>query len=168
MYRFTVPLLRRALGVLSTYIVGVRKHAHAHGLDESMLLSARLAPDMLPFSGQIQRASDKAKNGVARLAEIVAPSFADTETTSRELEERIANTVAFLDSVKPSLFVGADKRTVELRFRSVNGAMSGQTYLTQVLLPDVYFHVATAHGILRNNGIDVGKADYLGVPDYLK
>ena len=77
------------------------------------------------------------------------------------------STVAFLDSVKPNLFTGAGKRTIELRFRSVNGAMSGHTYVTQVLMPDFYFHVATAHAILRNNGANVGKADYLGKPDYL-
>jgi hypothetical protein len=122
---------------------------------------------MMSFSGQIQRASDKAKNGVARLAKVEAPAFADTETTFAELDTRIAKTVEFLDSVKPSLFEGADERTVELKFRSVGGVMTGHTYLTQVLLPDFYFHLATAHGILRNKGLPVGKADYLGKPDYL-
>lgn len=166
-HQFTVPLFRRSFGVLSSYISVARQYVEAVGLSESDILAARLAPDMLPFVAQIQRASDKAKNGVARLAQVEAPVFSDTEATFSELDQRIEKTLTFLDSVRPSLFTGADKRTVELHFRSVNGAMSGLTYLTQVLLPDFYFHVATAHAILRHEGVGIGKADYLGKPDYL-
>jgi hypothetical protein len=166
-YQFSVPLLRRGFDVLSSYLAIAKKHAAAKGLSESELLNARLAPDMLTLAGQIQRASDKAKAGVARLAQVTAPSFSDTETTIAELEQRIAKTVEFLDSVTPSRFEGSDDRKVELRFRSVSGVMSGYTYLTQVLMPDFYFHIATAHGILRNQGLPIGKADFLGKPDYL-
>jgi hypothetical protein len=162
-----MPLLRRGFGVLSAYLAAAREHVETTALSESAILGARLAQDMLPFSGQIQRASDKAKNGVARLVDVEAPNFPDTEATLAELDARIAKTLDFLDSVKPGRFKGADMRVVELRFRSVNGVMSGHTYLTQVLLPDFYFHVATAYGILRHLGLPIGKADYLGRLDYL-
>ena len=100
---------------------------------------------------------------LARLRETTASQGLMLESIS----ERLDKTMVFLDSVKPDLFTGAGKRTIELKFRSVNGAMSGHTYVTQVLMPDFYFHVATAHAILRNNGANIGKADYLGKPDYL-
>ena len=150
----------------ATFAAAARR-VKTQGLHDGDILDARLAPDMLPFSGQIQRASDKAKNGVARLANIDAPSFTDSEATLAELESRVAKTVEFLTSVSPSRFEGADHRRVELRFRSVNGIIEGHAYLTQILMPDFYFHIATAHGILRSKGLAIGKADYLGKPDYL-
>jgi hypothetical protein len=166
-FAYSVPLLRRGFGVLSSYLAIAKEYVQLQGLAESDILGARLAPDMLPFAGQVQRASDKAKNGVARLAQVKAPSFADTEASFGELQDRVSKTLTFLASVNPAKFEGADRRIVELKFRSLNGVMSGTTYLTQVLLPDFYFHVATAHGILRNKGLSVRKSDYLGKPDYL-
>jgi hypothetical protein len=166
-YEYSVPLLRKGFEVLSSYLTIVKDFVNSRSLTESDILNARLAPDMLPFSGQIQRASDKAKNGIARLAQVEAPSFPDTESTVAELQQRINKTDLFLRSVRPVKLEGADRRIVELRFKSINGVMSGNTYLTQVLLPDFYFHIAIAHGILRNKGLPVGKADYLGKPDYL-
>ncbi len=165
MYQFTVPLLRRGMSVLSTYVELAREHAKARGIDEAEILNARLAPDMFSFAGQIQRASDKAKNGVSRLADTTAPAFADNEATLDELDIRIEKTIAYLDSVRPDQFESADTRDVELKFRSLSGVMSGHVYLTQVLLPDFYFHVATAHGILRNLGLAVSKTHYIGKPD---
>jgi hypothetical protein len=166
-YQFSVPLLRRGFTVLSSYLAIVGEFVKLRSLPESDILNATLAPDMLSLSGQIQRASDKAKSGIARLAQVEAPSFPDSEKSIAELRERIDKTDRFLRSVRPTKFEGADLRIVELRFKSINGVMAGDTYLTQVLLPDFYFHIATAHAILRNKGLSVGKADYLGKPDYL-
>ncbi|MEI9942240.1 MAG: DUF1993 domain-containing protein [Pseudomonadota bacterium] len=117
---------------------------------------------MLPLSGQIQRASDKAKAGVARLTLVDAPAFADTETTFAELAARVEKTTAFLRSVAKEHFEGSDARAVEINFRSLSGSYSGERYLMGILLPDFFFHVTTTHGILRNRGLAIGKADYLG------
>ena len=107
LYQFTVPLFRRGFAVLSSYLVFAQQYVGTDGLTEGAILNARLAPDMLPFSAQIQRASDKAKNGVARLAQLEAPSFSDTEKSFSELEQRLARTIAFVSSVPESQFDGA-------------------------------------------------------------
>jgi hypothetical protein len=117
---------------------------------------------MLTFTGQSQRASDNAKSGAARLSGTMAPSFPDTEADFADLRRRLADTDAFLCGLTPEQFDGAETRVVEMAFRSITGAMSGQTYLTQVLMPNFYFHIATAHGILRAAGLEVGKRNYLG------
>jgi uncharacterized protein len=158
---FTIPLLTRGLSVLSDYMDKAATHAKTLGIDPAALVSARLAPDMMPLSGQVQSACDKAKNGVARLTGTTAPAYADTETTLEELKARIAKTLLFLNAVTPAQFEGAGDRVVTLRDRT----MTGHVYLTQILLPDFYFHIATAHGILRHNGLAIGKADYLGKLD---
>lgn len=165
MYELSVPAMTRGFAVLSGYLDKAKAHAEAGGVDPAELLGARLAPDMLPFSAQIQRASDKAKNGVGRLTGVAAPSFADTEASFDELRTRIARTVEFIGALTPAQFEGAEERRVELRFRGLSAEMSGFAYLTKLLLPDFYFHIATAHGILRHKGLAIGKADYLGPID---
>ncbi|MGH8066091.1 MAG: DUF1993 domain-containing protein [Candidatus Entotheonellia bacterium] len=165
LYTFTIPLLRRGLSILSSYMDKASAYAEARGIDPATLVGARLAQNMLPLSGQVQRASDKATNGVARLTGAIAPVFEDTESTLEELEAGIAKTLTFLDAVTPVQFEGTENRTIELRFRSVSGTMNGHTYLTKFLLPDVYFHIATAHGLLRHSGLQIGKADYVGTID---
>ncbi|MDM9628518.1 DUF1993 domain-containing protein [Rhizobium sp. S152] len=165
MYDLTIPALTRGLSVLYEYVSAAGAHADETAQGEDALVKARLAPDMLPFAGQVQRASDNSKNGVSRLTGLAAPSFADTETTFVELHDRIAKTVAFLEGVPQASFEDAAEREVELRFASVTGKMNGQSYLTKFLLPNFYFHIATAHGILRNQGLAIGKRDYLGPLD---
>jgi hypothetical protein len=160
MYELTVPTLIRGFGVLSGYLQKADEFARANALDPGELIQARLAPDMFTFARQIQSASDKARFGSARLAAIEAPSFPDTETTFAELEERIAKTVAFLRSIDPKRFEGSDARTLDLKSR---GTYRGDDYLLTLLLPDFFFHLATAHGILRHRGLQIGKADYLGL-----
>ncbi|WP_188608855.1 DUF1993 domain-containing protein [Chelatococcus reniformis] len=162
MYELSVPVLIRGLGVLSHYMVRAAAFAETRGIDPAELADARLAADMLPLTGQIQRASDTAKNGVARLTGTQAPSFADTETTLAELKERLDKTIAYLETLTPEQFAGADERSIALPFRNVSAAMPGRAYLTQFMLPNFFFHVATAHGILRQRGLDIGKTDYLG------
>jgi hypothetical protein len=130
--------------------------AREKGLQPSDLLQARLAPDMLPFGGQIQRASDKGKGGVARLAGVEAPGFEDTESTFAELAARIVKTTDFLRSVDPKRFEGAEDRTVVLKFRALDGTFRGDKYLMNILLPDFVFHVTAAHDILRHRGVSIG------------
>jgi hypothetical protein len=158
MYELTVPGFIRGFGVLSGYLEKAEAFARTNALGAGELIEARLAPDMFTFARQIQSASDKARYGVARLAAIEAPSFADSETTFAELEERVAKTVVFLRAVDPKRFDGSDARTIELKQR---GTYRGDQYLLTMLLPDFYFHVATAHGILRHRGVPIGKTDYL-------
>ena len=162
MYTLTIPTMLRGFGVLGTYVERAAGHARATNLDPSVFLQARLAPDMLPFIGQIQRASDKSKNGISRLTGVEAPSFPDTELTFDDLQARIAESVQFLQSLNEKSFEGSDSKTIEIKFRSINGIFTGEQYLMNVLLPDFFFHVATAHDILRNQGLPLGKADYLG------
>jgi hypothetical protein len=158
----TVPALIRGLGVLAAYVDAAAAFAAERGLAPDVLMNARLASDMLTFTGQIQRASDNAKSGAARLADVSAPSFPDVEADFAALRRRLAATDAFLRGLTPEQFDDAETRVVEMAFRSITGTMSGQTYLTQILLPNFYFHIATAHGILRAAGLDVGKRNYLG------
>jgi hypothetical protein len=162
MFELTIPALTRGLGIMTTYIDFADQHAQAAGLSQASLIDARLAPDMLPFGGQVQRASDNAKFGVARLTGVAAPSFNDNEATFDELRDRVSKTTVYLLNVDPEKFEGSDTREVELKFKSVSGIMSGHAYLTKFLLPNFYFHIATAHGILRNQGLNIGKQNYLG------
>jgi len=161
-YQLTIPSLLRGFDVLSTYVEKAAEYARTNNIPPDAIISARLAPDMLTFAGQIQRASDKSKGGVARITGVEAPRFEDTEVTFEDLQGRIANTVHFLKSIEENRFVGAETRAIEIKFRSIGGVFTGETYVTSILLPDFYFHIATAHGILRSRGLPIGKADYLG------
>lgn len=162
MYEFSIPPMLRGLNILSQYLDKAAAFSFDRGIDPASLVDARLAPDMLSLAGQVQRLSDNAKGGVGRLAGIEVPSFPDTETTLDELRLRLARTIEYLNTVKPEQLQGSDSRVIELRFRSVSGTLRGDTYLTQVLLPNFYFHLSTAHAILRHKGLPVGKKDYLG------
>jgi hypothetical protein len=160
MYDATIPVLIRGLGILDDYLDRAAAFAADHKIDPKVLVNARLAPDMLPLSGQIQRASDTSKGAIPRLTELRAPSFSDTEATLEELKKRVADTVAFLQTVTPAHLEGSDKRKVELKF--YNAIITGDLFVLQFLLPNFFFHVTTAHDILRHNGVKVGKRDYLG------
>jgi hypothetical protein len=122
---------------------------------------------MLSLAGQVQCASDAAKGAVARLIGKDVPSFPDTETTLEQLQERIEKTVAFLKSVAVEQFEGSDARLVEMKFRGGGSLLSAKTYILQVALPNFFFHIATAHGILRHAGLKIGKKDYFGDLDYV-
>lgn len=159
MYDLSIPALQRGLGVLSRSLDKASAYATERGFEPSILVNARLAPDMLPLAGQVQRASDTSKGGIARLTGLTAPSFPDTETTIDELKERIAKTVAFLQTITRQQLEGSAERSIESR---AVGTMPGSTHLLAFVLPNFYFHVTTAHGILRHNGVSVGKKDYLG------
>ena len=129
---------------------------------EAELLEAKLAPDMKPLPAQYQMASDSAKNAIARLAGIEAPSMADTEASFAELRERCDKTIAFLKSVDPAALADSATRTVELRFPNSFGyRFNGQDYLTGFALPNFFFHATTAYAILRAAGVSLGKPDFL-------
>ena len=132
-------------------------------IDPAVLFSSRLFPDMFPLSRQVQIASDTAKGAASRLAGIENPSFADTETSFAELQQRISKTIAFLKGIKPEQIDGSEQKAVALPTRSRGDIhFTGQNYLLQHALPNFFFHVTTAYDILRHNGVDIGKPDYLG------
>jgi len=162
MYQISIPVFARALNNLAAILNKAVAHAEAKKIDPSVLINYRLAPDMLPLSRQVQIASDAAKGCAARLAGVEVPSFADTETTFPELQERIAKTLAFLNTVNAAQIDGSESRTVTIQLRGKDVQFLGLAYLTSFVLPNLYFHVTTAYAILRHNGVELGKADYLG------
>jgi len=162
MFKLSVPVFIRGLNVLAALLDKAESHAAEKKIPLDDLFGARLAPDMLPLSGQIQRVSDTAKNAIGRLTGVPAPSFPDEEKTFAELRERIAKTIAFLETVKPSDLEGSDGRDVTISFGKLKFTFTGDDYVLKFALPNFFFHVATTHDILRNQGVAVGKVDYLG------
>jgi len=158
----SVGVMTRMLNNLSTVLDLAVAHAEANGIDPSRYAEARLAPDMRPLTAQIQLASDSAKGAGARLSGVEAPSFADTEATMAELKERIAKTIAFLGSVDRAEVDASADRTVELKAGGGTRSFRGADYLEQFALPNFFFHVSIAYGILRAEGVPLGKLDYLG------
>jgi hypothetical protein len=129
-----------------------------------VLLAARLYPDMFALTRQVQIACDTAKGAVARLAAVEVPKHEDTETTFAELQQRIARVVAFIESVAPAQIDGSEDRKITLTLRGQETVFTGLQYLMGFVLPNFYFHAATAYGILRHNGVELGKRDFLGNP----
>lgn len=162
MHKISVPAFIRGFSVLTSLIDKAEAFAAEKKINPAVLFSARLAPDMLPFSGQIQRASDTSKATIGRLTTIEVPKFPDDETSFAELRERIAKTVAFLESVDPSGLEGSDDKEVTLSAGQLKVTLSGVEYILKFALPNFYFHITTAQNILRHNGVHVGKLDYLG------
>ena len=162
MYDASVPVFVRGLLQLSHILKKAEAHAEAKKIDPSVFIQARLAPDMFPLARQVQITSDVVKGGAARLSGAEAPSFADTETTFADLQERIAKTIAFIKSIKPELFKDSGERAIQLKVGGQELAFNGQNYLQQFVLPNLFFHVTATYGILRHNGVELGKKDYLG------
>jgi hypothetical protein len=162
MYAASVPMLKTLLNALSNVLDKGAAFAEAKKIDQTVLTSDRLAPDMFALSRQVQVATDMAKGGVARLAGVEVPAYEDTETTFEQLKARIAKTVAFIDSFTPAQIDGSEDKTVVLKMRSGDVSFTGQRYLIGFVIPNVTFHCATAYNILRHNGVDVGKKDFLG------
>ncbi|MGZ5998677.1 MAG: DUF1993 domain-containing protein [Rhizomicrobium sp.] len=161
-YDASIPPMIRALSNLSKIMDKAVAQAKAQDIPLSTLLEARLAPDMHPFPRQIQIASDAAKGAAARLANIEAPAMADTETTFPGLQARIAKTIDFLKSVSADKMAGAEDREIVMKFPQGEMKFSGRDFLTQFALPNFFFHVTTAYGLLRHKGIAIGKMDFLG------
>ena len=164
LYDASIPLFLRVFGQLSAILDKAAVHAEAKRIDPSVFVNARLAPDMYTLAGQIQTASDAAKFAGARLAGVEAPSFPDTEATFDELKQRIAKTVAFLQGIEPAAIVGQEGREIVLKRQTGDIHLTGATYLQGLALPNFFFHVVTAYDILRHNGVEIGKSDFLGKP----
>lgn len=162
MHTMAVDECAHILGNLLVIIDKGIAHATAKKFDTSVLVNARLAPDMLPLVRQIQIASDAAKNGIARLAGQEAPRYEDDETTIEQLKARISKTIDFIKSIPASALEGSEDRDIKIPMRDQTIEMKGLPYLRGWLLPNFFFHVTMTYAILRHNGVDVGKRDFLG------
>ncbi|MGJ4929908.1 DUF1993 domain-containing protein [Bradyrhizobium sp. HKCCYLS2038] len=163
-YDSTVPAYIQILGSLSGLLSKAEAHCEAKKIAPEVLLGARLYPDMLPLSRQIQLACDFAAKGCARLSHSDVPSTPDTETSFAELRQRLAKTVDYLKTFTPAQFEGADSRDVTFPSGpNTTLTLKGQEFVNRVSFPNFYFHAAIAHGILRHNGVEIGKRDFLGV-----
>jgi len=162
MYQISIPVFTHVLNNLSNILNKGAAHAEAKKIDPTVLINDRLAPDMFPLSRQVQIATDAVKGCAARLANVDIPSFADTEASFPELQERVAKTLAFLKTITPEQINGSEERAVTLKMRGNDVQLQGLAYLNHFVLPNMYFHVTTAYAILRHNGVEIGKMDYLG------
>jgi len=165
----TVTSITRGLKTLSALLDKAKDHAQGAGLDPDAYVTARLFEDMLPLSGQIQRVSDTARGAVARLTGVTAPSMADDETTFAQLQDRVARTLAYVESVPAADFDGAESREVVFPAGPITLQFTGLDYLLEFVIPNFQFHVVTAYDILRNQGVPLGKRDFLGIgPERVK
>ena len=164
MHSASAPIFVSLLENLNAWLDKAEAHAAAKKFEPAIYLTARLAPDMLPFTNQIQIACDTAKFLVARLAGIEAPKFDDAETSLADLRARVAATIAFVKSVPAASIDGTEEKDVTLPRRSGPIVMKGQAYLTQFALPNFFFHMTAAYALLRHNGVELGKMDFLGAP----
>jgi hypothetical protein len=162
MHAMSVEVFTRALGNLSAVLEKGAASAKDRKFEPAVLLASRLAPDMLPLTRQVQIACDIAKNAVARLAGQEPPRFPDTETSFEELHARIARTVDYLKSIPPGALEGAETRDIKLTTGERTLEFKGLEFLQHWALPNVFFHTTTAYAVLRHNGVELGKRDFLG------
>jgi hypothetical protein len=153
--------MTRSLKNLDAILDKAAAYAEGKKVDPSVLMGSRLAIDMLPFSTQIHRATETARGGAARLAQMDMPSFPDEDKTVADLKGRLAKTIAFLESMPAEKFVGAEDRTITQKLAGNEMTFPAKQYLFGFLIPNFYFHVTTAYAILRHNGVKIGKTDYI-------
>ena len=164
MYQASAPRFANTLKNLSAVLDKAKAHAEAKKIDEQVLTSARLFPDMFALARQVQIACDTAKGAVARLAGVEIPKHEDTEKTFDELKERIAKTLAFIATVKAAQLDGTEDKEIVLKLQGKDVPTKALTYLLGRAWPNFYFHAATAYNILRHNGVEIGKGDFIGTP----
>jgi uncharacterized protein len=164
MYQASAPRLANTLKNLSAILDKAQAHCEARKIDPLVLTAARLYPDMLALARQVQIACDNAKGAVARLAGVEAPKHEDSEQTFAELQARIAKTVAFIETFKPAQIDGSEDRDIALKLGPREVQWKGMQYLLGFALPNFYFHAVTAYDILRHNGVELAKRDYIGNP----
>jgi len=163
MYHASIPVFRQMLLALSDILGKAAAHAEAKKVDQVVLLQARLALDMFPLVRQVQIACDFAKSVPARLAAVEVPAYDESEQDIAGLQARIANTVAFLDDLSEAQFDGSEALEIVLRPGTPKEkTLTGRTYLLNYGLPQFFFHVTTAYNLLRHNGVEIGKKDYMG------
>jgi len=162
MYQASAPRFSQGLKNLSALLDKAQAHCEAKKIDPAALTAFRLYPDMFPLARQVQIACDTAKGACARLAGVEIPKHEDTEQTIPELRARIDKTLAFIDGLKPAQIDGSEQKEIVLKMRSGELKLPGLRYLLGNACPNFYFHLATAYNILRHNGVEVGKRDFLG------
>ena len=162
MYAATVPPIIRSLTNLRSILEKAEAYAETKKIDPSVLLNARLYPDMFPLSRQVQIATDVGKGAVSRLAGLEPPKYEDNEMTFPELLARLDKTISLLESIRPEQIDGSQDRIITLPMHDRTITFKGLPYLLDFVLPNVYFHVTTAYAILRHNGVEIGKKDFLG------
>jgi len=162
MYDVSIPIFTLSLTNLSAILDKAASHEQSKKVDPKVIPQARLIVDMLPLSAQIHIACDTAKGAAARLAGVEIPKHEDTEATLAELKARVAKTLDFIKTIKPEQLQGAETREIVLKFPQTTLKFTGINYLTNFVLPNFFFHVTTAYALLRKNGVDLGKRDFLG------
>lgn len=162
LYQASVPALVRSLTQLNIILDKAVAYAEEKNVDPAVLVASRLYPNMMPFTKQIQIATDNAKGFVARMAGQEPPRYEDNETTFPELKARIDKTIAYVKSFKPEDIDGKEEKIVSFKLGPNEVTFNGQDYLTMYLLPNIYFHISVAYAILRHCGVELGKRDYLG------
>ena len=163
LYDLSVPVFVQSLEALAAVMKKAAVHAEARKIDPQVFLTARLFPDMFALTRQVQLASDFAKGGAARVAGVDVPSYADTETSFDELDARIRKTVSFITSIPKEKFMGAEGRDITVPMRPEPRVFNALVYLRHGALPNFFFHTTTAYDILRHNGVELAKRDFLGV-----
>lgn len=164
MYQTSVATFIRVLTNLSAVLAKGAAYAEAKKIDPAVLLGSRLYPDMFPLTRQVQIATDGAKGCAARLAGVEPPSYEDNESSFAELEARIRKTIDYLQTFKPQQIDGSEARAIAIKLRTGTLNFEGLPYLLDFVLPNLYFHASTAYNILRHNGVELGKMDFLGKP----
>jgi len=162
MYDASVPVLTHFLKGLSALLKKAEAHCDARKIDHNAILQARLFPDMFHFTRQVQLVTDFAKGASARLAGVAVPSFADEEKTFAELQARIAKTIDFLGTLTKEQFADAATRNITLKVGGNDMSFAGGEYLVGYAMPNFYFHLSTAYNLLRHNGVELGKRDFMG------
>ncbi len=162
MYQASVPVFLRMMNNLIVILEKGMAHAEARKIEPEVLVNARLYPDMFPMLRQIRIATDAAMSGAARLAGMEPPKLENTETTFPELIGRVRKTIDYLNTFKPAQIDGSESRQITIKVRDDTLKFDGQTFLLNRVLPNLYFHITTAYDILRHNGVELGKKDYLG------
>jgi hypothetical protein len=162
MHQASAPVFLQGLKGLLVVLDKAEAYAKARKIDESVLLQARLFPDMFPFVKQCQVVTDNAKGAMARLAGQTPPSYEDTEASFEALKARVAKTIAFVESFKPEQIDGCEDNEVVLKFATGGMTFTGQSYLLSFALPNFFFHAATAYDLMRHAGVELTKGNYLG------
>jgi hypothetical protein len=162
MYQASAPRFIHTLNALSAILDKAQAHAEMKKIDPLAMTAFRLFPDMLPMTRQVQIATDSAKGCMARLAGVEIPKYEDTEQTFTELKARVAKTVAFVGTFKPAQIDGTEEKDIVLKVGGNDMTFKGMQYLLGFAYPNFYFHVTTAYNMLRHNGVEIGKKDFLG------
>ena len=164
MYKISVPIFVQFLTSLSAVLDKAAAFAEAKKIEPSVLLNTRLAPDMFPLGRQVRAATDHAVNACGRLAGAELPTLANSDASIPELKERIAKTIEFIKGLKPAQIDGSEEKDILMKLQGRDVTFKGMQYLLGFAYPNFYFHVTTAYAILRHNGVEVGKRDFIGTP----